>query len=124
MTALPFVCLLGTASNPFVTAWIDSDFIGKMIFVALVGLSLISWTIIIHKWWITRRVKQESILFKRSFFEQKHNPLSITYARTTHPETPNAFHIVYEVLKSKAAELLEKNHRGKATETGGPTTGH
>ena len=112
------VFLIGTAQNPFVTAWMDSDFIGRMIFVALVLLSLISWTIIIHKWWITGRVKQESLLFKRSFFEQKQNPLEVTYARTTHPETPNAFHIVYEVLKGKAGELLAKNRRGKEADKG------
>lgn len=111
MPALPFI--LGTAQNPFVTAWVDSDLIGKLIFVALIGLSLISWTIIIHKWWITSRVKQESFLFKRSFFEQKENPLSVTYSRTTPPETPNAFQIVYEVLKGKTMELFEKNQRGK-----------
>jgi biopolymer transport protein TolQ len=106
-------CLLGMAQNPFVTAWADSDLIGKMIFIALVSLSLISWTIIIHKWWITSRVKQESFLFKRSFFEQKDNPLDVTYSRVTHAETPNAFQIVYEVLKGKTAELFEKNQRGR-----------
>jgi biopolymer transport protein TolQ len=110
--------ILGAAQNPFVTAWVDSDLIGKMIFVALVGLSLISWTIIIHKWWITSRVKEESFLFKRSFFEQKGNPLDVSYARTTHPETPNAFQIVYDVLKGKTADLLEKNQRGKEVTKG------
>lgn len=107
------VCIIGMAQNPFVTAWMDSDLIGRLIFVGLVTLSLISWTIIIHKWWITSRVKQESMLFKRSFSEQKGSPLNVTYSRTTHPETPNAFHIVYEVLKGKAGELLTKNQRGK-----------
>ena len=113
MTTPILPCLLASAQNPFVTAWLDSDLIGKMIFIALIVLSLISWTIIIHKWWITSRVKQESFLFKRSFFEQKQNPLEVTYSRTTHPETPNAFQIVYEVLKGKTAELFEKNQRGK-----------
>jgi biopolymer transport protein TolQ len=121
---LPFLPIfIGSAQSPFVTAWLDSDFVGRMIVIALVGLSLISWTIIIHKWWITRRVKQESLLFKRSFFEQKRNPLSISYARVTHPETPNAFHIVYEVLKTKAAELLEKNQRGGKSEGEGSARG-
>lgn len=113
MTTFSTLFFLGSAQNPFVTAWMDSDLIGKFIFIALVALSLISWTIIIHKWWITSRVKQESFLFKRSFIEQKNNPLSVSYSRTTHPETPNAFQIVYEVLKGKTAELFEKNQRGK-----------
>jgi len=105
-------CVLAMAQNPFVTAWMDSDLIGRLIFVALVTISLISWTIIIHKWWITSKVKQESMLFKHSFSEQKHSPLDVSYSRSTHPETPNAFHIVYEVLKGKAGELLTKNQRG------------
>jgi biopolymer transport protein TolQ len=114
----PFSCLLGSAQNPFIAAWVDSDLIGRLIFIALIGLSLISWTIIIHKWWIISRVKQESFLFKRSFFEQKNTPLAVSYARTTHAETPNAFQIVYEVLKGKTAELLEKNRRGKEENKG------
>lgn len=104
---------LATAQNPFLSAWTESDMIGKVIFVALMMLSLLSWTILIHKWWISHRVREESALFKRSFFEQKQNPLQVSYARATHPETPNAFHLIYEVLKTKTMELLEKNKRGK-----------
>jgi biopolymer transport protein TolQ len=104
---------LGMINTPFLSAWTDSDFIGRSIFIALIGLSLISWTILIHKWWITARVKQESLLFKRSFLEQKQHPLTVTYSRTTHPETPNAFYLIYEVIRGKTEELLAKNVRGK-----------
>jgi biopolymer transport protein TolQ len=105
--------LLATAQNPFLSAWGESDLIGKSIYVALMFISLLSWTILIHKWWITHRVRNESALFKRSFFEQKNHPLTVSYARTTHPETPNAFFLIYDVLKTKTTELLEKNKRGK-----------
>lgn len=107
--------LLATAQNPFLSAWVESDLIGKVIFASLLLISLLSWTILIHKWWITHRVRKESSLFKRSFFEQKNNPLNVSYARTTHPETPNAFFLIYDVLKTKTEELLEKNKRGKET---------
>jgi biopolymer transport protein TolQ len=109
----PFTVFIGAAQNPFLTAWSDSDLIGKMIFIGLITLSLISWTILIHKWWITSRVRHESALFKRSFFEQKQHPLAVTYARTTNPETPNAFLVIYDVLKTKTEELLERNTKGK-----------
>jgi biopolymer transport protein TolQ len=105
--------LVASAQNPFISAWCEADLIGKAIFVALMFLSLLSWTILIHKWWITHRVKDESALFKRSFFEQKNSPLRVTYSRVTHPETPNAFYLIYEVLKTKTEELLEKNKKGK-----------
>jgi len=109
--------LLASAQNPFVTAWIDSDVIGKLIFIALVSLSLISWTILIHKWWITNRVKAESALFKRSFAEQKQTPLQIKFSKETNPETPNAYFLIYEVLKTKTSELMEKNQlvKGKGS---------
>ncbi len=103
--------LFASAQNPFVTAWADSDLIGRLIFIALISLSLISWTILIHKWWITNRVKAESVLFKRSFAEQKNTPLNIKYSRETHPETPNAYFLIYEVLKNKTSELMEKNQQ-------------
>ena len=105
--------LLATAQNPFLSAWFESDTIGKVIFVALLLISLLSWTILIHKWWISYRVREESLLFKRSFFEQKGRPLEVTYSRTTHPETPNAFFLIYDVLKTKTEELLKKNKQGK-----------
>jgi biopolymer transport protein TolQ len=103
---------IATAQNPFMSAWAESDLIGKSIFAALLFISLISWTILIHKWWITSRVKAESALFKRSFSEQKHHPLEVTYARNTHPETPNAFQVIYEVLRVKTKEHLAKNQKG------------
>lgn len=112
------VVFVGMANTPFVAAWTDSDLVGRSIFIALVGLSLISWTILIHKWWITMRVKQESILFKRSFLEQRQHPLDVTYSRMTHPETPNAFYLIYEVIRGKMAELLAKNSRGKQEQGG------
>lgn len=103
---------VANAQNPFLSAWSESDLIGKAIFVALMFLSLLSWTILIHKWWISYRVREESALFKRSFFEQKSHPLDVSYARATHPETPNAFFLIYDVLKTKTLELLEKNRKG------------
>jgi biopolymer transport protein ExbB/TolQ len=104
------------SQNPFVAAWMDTDFIGRVIFIALLSLSLISWTILLHKWWITNRVRAESALFKRSFAEQKQTPLHIKYAKETNPETPNAFFLIYEVLKNKTSELMEKNQQGKVGE--------
>lgn len=105
------MCIIATAQNPFIAAWCESDLIGKLIFLALIALSLLSWTILIQKMWVTYRVKEASALFKRSFFEQKQNPLNVSQPQTTHPETPNAFLILYDVLKGKTEEILEKNKK-------------
>jgi len=95
--------------NPFVAAWMSADFIGKMIFLSLFALSLLSWTLLFYKWWVTSRVRDESFLFKKVFLEHKDRPLDISYMRRTHREIPNAFYMMYDFLRSKTLSLLEKN---------------
>jgi len=104
------------AHNPFMSAWESSDLIGKLIFVALFGISLLSWTIMIQKWWIASRVQQESRLFKRVFFDQHATPLHVSYNRKTHPEAPNAFFLIYDVLQKKTREIFEKKTNSLAPE--------
>lgn len=97
--------------NPFVDAYIESDFLGKLIFLGLIGLSIITWSVLIHKLWIVKRVKKDSYAFKKTFFEMRENPLDVQYNVKSHPECPNAFYIVYEILKNKTIEILEKNQK-------------
>ena len=104
--------ILCNSQNPFISAWGDSDYVGRCIFIGLIGLSLLSWTIIVHKLWIMSCVRQESSLFKRLFFEKKQAPLTYTWSRVTHPETPNAFFLIYDVIRSKTQELLKRNTKG------------
>jgi biopolymer transport protein TolQ len=97
--------------NPFFDAYTDSDFLGKLIYVSLLVLSVISWSVLIHKAHLASRVKKESISFRKLFFNNQSQPLSI---QTLPPsDYPNAFGIIYEVLKGKAIEIFEKN--GKDT---------
>jgi len=98
-------------TNPFIQAFLDSDLLGKSIFGALIALSIVSWTILIHKIWITKRVKEHSFTFRKSFIEQKHNPLEIRHTGKSNPECPNAFFIIYEILKNKTCEVLNKNQK-------------
>ena len=95
--------------NPFFDAYVESDFLGKLIFLGLIALSIITWSVLIHKIWITKRVKKESLSFRKIFQEQKDKPLEINYNSKSHPECPNAFQIVYGVLQSKTCEILDKN---------------
>jgi biopolymer transport protein TolQ len=97
--------------NAFVAAYYDADLIGKLLFIALIALSIISWSVLIHKLWITRKVKKESFAFRRSFSDQKHTPLDVRYPTKSHPECPNAFFIIYEMLKNKTFEIFEKNNK-------------
>lgn len=97
--------------NPFVAAFNDADLLGKAIFGALITLSILSWSVLIHKIWIAKRVKKESLIFRKSFMEQKQTPLDVRYLSKAHPECPNAYFIIYEMLKNKALEVFEKNKR-------------
>jgi biopolymer transport protein TolQ len=91
--------------NPFFDAYTESDLLGKAIFVALVALSVVTWSILIHKLWLTKQVKKNSSQFRKAFMESRSEPLSIGSSFTKSEEYPNAFGIIYDVLKDIA--LLE-----------------
>jgi len=98
-------------TNPFFDAYTESDLLGKLIFIGLIILSIMSWSIIIYKVWMTRRVKRDSYAFKKSFQEQKQNPLDVQFSYLSNPECPNAFYILYDMLKTKTKEILDKNQK-------------
>lgn len=98
-------------SNPFFDAYMESDFIGKLIFLGLIALSIITWSVLIHKLWVIKRVEKSSLLFRKSFAEQRQNPLDVNYHSKKEPECPNAFYIIYELIKTKTIEVLDKNQK-------------
>ena len=59
---------------PFISAYSQSDFFGKMIFWGLFFLSVISWVVMIHKVRLTRKLKRESMHFE-NFFEKNRQTL-------------------------------------------------
>ncbi len=71
---------------------------------------------------MARRVRALSYSFKRAFFENKGRPLSITFAAPGNPECPNAFCIIYDVLKHKAEEIFKKNSAGTSSQNTSETT--
>jgi biopolymer transport protein TolQ len=105
-----FVNKFFLASNPFFDAYLQSDFLGKVIFIALIMLSIVSWILIIHKGWLTYRARKYSIQFCEAFELQRANPLSLdceNYRR----KRPNPFQHLYLVLKRHTIEILNKNRR-------------
>lgn len=102
------IFLLG--SNPFFDAYTHSDVLGKGIILSLIVLSVLSWTILLHKLWLTRRVRRFSLQFHEAFQLQKLNPLSLEcdHQRGTFI---NPFMALYLVLKKHTLELLHKNRR-------------
>lgn len=98
------------AGNPFIDAYIESDFLGKLIFIGLFSLSVCSWIIILHKGWITYLARKESKLVYRAFELQRSNPLHL---ECDHYQSnrPNPFLDLYQVLKKHTFEILKKNRR-------------
>src|SRR5271170_4226116 len=95
--------------NPFFNAYTASDLVGKVVFIFLLLLSVISWTVLIQKMWLTYRVKKESFAFRRLFAHSSTRPLEIT--PLLDEKSPNAFAIIYEVVKTKTIEIFDKNQK-------------
>lgn len=98
--------------NPFFEAYIQSDLLGKLIFLALLSLSILSWVILIHKFLICYDAKKNSRQFWESFQIQRLNPLELETSRKKSP-----FEELYALLKKYTLEILHKNARfGQKTE--------
>jgi len=94
-------------TNPFFDAYIHSDFLGKLIFIALVALSICSWILIIYKVWVTYNAQQFSSKFKKDFNSHRQNPLNVSYDA----KASNPFLNLYLVLKKHTIDILNKNRR-------------
>lgn len=102
------------ASNPFLDSYIQSDLLGKLIFIALLLLSIASWIMIVYKVWLTRKSQKNSMEFKKIFESQKLTPLNLESHEST--AALNPFRSIYAILKQKTLELLSKNrHFAKAS---------
>lgn len=99
--------ILGT--NPFLDAYIHSDFLGKFIFISLILLSLIAWVVLLQKIIITRKSKKNSIQFYRAFQLQKKNCLGLESENILSQPKPNPFLDIYNVLKKHTLDILNKN---------------
>ncbi len=97
-------------SNPFFSAYSESDFLGKLIFLGLYILSICSWSILIYKIWMTYQAKKHASRFYEAFQLQKlHNPLNLDCENMNKHKVINPFLDLYQILKKKCAEVLAKN---------------
>ncbi len=102
------VKLIFFATHPFIDAYIQSDFLGKLIFLALGLLSIISWILLIYKIWLTQKMCSLSTDFRQQFLKSKDK---IFEMETTPPEQHNPFSSIYSVLKRYSIDLLDKNRQ-------------
>ena len=108
------VKLLILASHPFIDAYLQSDSLGKLIFIALGLLSVISWILLVYKVWLTQKMSTLSTEFRHQFLKSKHKIFEI---ETATPQQYNPFGSIYSVLKRYSIDLLNKNRQfGKSDE--------
>lgn len=103
------VNILVLNGNPFFEAYTQSDILGKLIFLALYALSVCSWSVLVHKMWITYQAKRHAFRFYESFQLQKLNPLSLDCESISKKQAINPFLDLYQVLKKQCLEVLAKN---------------
>src|SRR3990167_10041418 len=101
--------LLG-AGNPFITAYLESDWLGKGIFWGLFILSALSWTIILYKSWLLIRVKKLSTAFATLFSDKDPLGLQFTPVKNHLLEIPHPFFEIYKALKQKTLQIIGRNH--------------
>lgn len=106
------------AGNPFFEAYLESDLLGKLIFIALYALSICSWIVLLHKLWLTHQAKKYAYRFHETFQMQKANPLSLDCETLSQKKNINPFLDLYRVLKRQTLDLLAKNrHFAQAAES-------
>lgn len=93
-------------SNPFLFAFSQSDLFGKLIFIGLFVLSIGSWTLIVHKFLLTRSWVRLGTYAFRNFVPAQplSRPKKATGARRHNPYTS-----VGNVLNTTCLDVLTKN---------------
>ena len=100
-----------SSGNPFISAYLQSDWFGKGIFWGLFILSGISWTVLIHKGWVLFQVGRLSNEFISLFSEKE--PLNLQFSRPMKGrllEIPHPFFEIYKSFKVKALAIISRNH--------------
>ena len=101
--------ILLASGNPFITAYVGSDWFGKLIFWGLFLLSALSWTILIRKAWIFHQVQKLSAEFSSLFSEK--DPLNLQFTRSSQiVEVPHPFFEIYKAFKQKTLQIIGRNH--------------
>lgn len=90
--------------NPIYESYFQSDLFGKGIFLALLGLSIVTWVIFLTKWLYQKDLRKKASLINESFLKKRSNPLTCDLPFSDHPLA-----IIYNNSKQQALQLLNKN---------------
>ncbi|MDP1608247.1 MAG: MotA/TolQ/ExbB proton channel family protein [Chlamydiales bacterium] len=111
--------ILFAAGNPFMTAYLQSDWFGKGIFCGLFLLSGLSWALLLYKMWLLSQVQRISMQFKEQFHETA-DLLHLQFSpKKSFAEIPHPFFEIYKSLKKNTLQIMDRNHylNGDSQET-------
>lgn len=94
------------ASNqPLFSAYTQADFFGKCIFFALFALSILCWVVLVYKTLQVRKTKILATSFLKNCEKNKDRLLNLSIDQKEH-----AFAHVFQAMRQKTLEILNKNH--------------
>jgi biopolymer transport protein TolQ len=100
--------------NPFVDAFVQSDWMGKTIFILLFALSLLTWAIFFETWSALKRAKKGSVAFKKIFERHREMPLHIDPEVLEGFQEKNPFLALYSSLRTTAFSFIKRNRKENA----------
>ncbi len=103
--------LILLAMNPVFDAYKQSDFFGKLIFLSLFALSIVTWGLFLQKWRLQRDAKIKARQFYQHLSKIQQNPLNFDLSSYSGP-----FCDLYKTLKRNTLELLNKNRHSLPSE--------
>ncbi|MBS0624741.1 MAG: MotA/TolQ/ExbB proton channel family protein [Verrucomicrobia bacterium] len=99
------------AGNPFISAYVQSDWFGKGIFWGLFLISALSWSILIYKIWVASQVKKLSLDFAAQFNDSC-DLLNLQFSpqKGRLAEVPHPFFEIYKAFKQNTLKIINRNH--------------
>ncbi len=104
------------SGNPFVSAYLQSDWFGKWIFLALFLLSSISWVVIIYRSWIFLNAGRLARDLVSQFSEKE--PLNLQFQRPLKGrllEYSHPFFEIYKAFKKRSLSILSRSMADQET---------
>lgn len=100
-------------ANPIIKAYSQSDLLGKLIFLFLFALSVLTWSLFLKKYLEHRSIKKNSTYIEALFQKNRLNPLCLPITKLP----PSPYTSLYNALKTGALEVFNKNRTQSQEET-------
>jgi biopolymer transport protein TolQ len=89
-------------------SYFEADFFGKLIFMFLFILSIVSWVIMVTKFKFTKKAKSNCRGFEAFFEKGKENILNLEGKNFSNNLNP--YFEIYSCVKQKTVDILNKNN--------------